>query len=127
KFKNGENMKNVTCLFGDNLDVIEDIYKRYQKDSNSVSLEWRNFFSNGLYSSESIDVVNQSNSVNVIDSYNAKVVELLNFFRSYGHTVADLDPLKLHVTGDLDYNKYIDLNDKNPQFCSVTTSFLHDS
>ncbi|AHX04554.1 2-oxoglutarate dehydrogenase E1 component [Ehrlichia japonica] len=114
-------MKDVTCLFTDNVDVIEDIYKRYQKDSNSVSLGWRDFFSNSLHSPESIDAVNQSNSVNVIDSHNAKVVELLNFFRSYGHTVADLDPLKLHVADDLDYNKYIDLNDIKPSstFSSV--------
>ncbi|RZB12982.1 2-oxoglutarate dehydrogenase E1 component [Ehrlichia minasensis] len=107
-------MKDVTCLFTDNVDVIEDIYKRYQKDSSSVSSGWRNFFSSGLYVQENVKPTDQSNSVNIIDSCNAKILELLNFFRSYGHTVADLDPLKLQVTGDLDYNKYIDLSDVKP-------------
>ena len=102
-------MKDITCLFTDNVDVIEDAYRRYQKDSNSVSLEWRNFFSKDLCSSKSVNTVDQLNGVNVVDNSDSKVVELLNFFRSYGHTAADLDPLKLNVAHDLNYHKYIDL------------------
>ncbi|WDM85627.1 2-oxoglutarate dehydrogenase E1 component [Ehrlichia sp. JZT12] len=116
-------MKDMTCLFVDNVDVIEDAYKRYQKDSNSVSLEWRNFFSSDLYSQESTDIAsNQSSSVSVSNDSHTKVMELLNFFRSYGHTVTDLDPLGLHVVSDLDYHKYIDLSNISP--CTTFNSVL---
>ena len=115
-------MKDITCLFVDNVDVIEDAYKRYQKDSNSVSLEWRNFFSSGLYSQENANTAsNQSSTVSVVNDSHAKVIELLNFFRSYGHTAADLDPLGLHIASDLDYHKYVDLSNISPSstFSSV--------
>ncbi|ABD45486.1 oxoglutarate dehydrogenase (succinyl-transferring), E1 component [Ehrlichia chaffeensis str. Heartland] len=119
-------MKGVTCLFTDNVDVIEDIYRCYQKDSNSVSLEWRNFFSNNLHLSENINAIDQSKSLDLIDNCNAKIVELLNFFRSYGHTAADLDPLKLHVASDLDYHEYIDLGDIKPSTTFNSVLGLHN-
>ncbi|QGR02347.1 2-oxoglutarate dehydrogenase E1 component [Ehrlichia ruminantium] len=105
-------MKNVTCLFTENVDLIEDIYKKYQKDNNSVSLEWRKFFSEGLYIQESTGITdNNSNNIDVASNEaESKVIELLNFFRSYGHTVACLDPLGLRVVSDLEYNKHVDLS-----------------
>ncbi|GAT76085.1 2-oxoglutarate dehydrogenase E1 component [Ehrlichia ruminantium] len=116
-------MKNITCLFTGNVDLIEDIYKKYQKDNNSVSLGWRKFFSSELYT-QSISVTNnKSSNIDVApNNSESKIIELLNFFRSYGHTVADLDPLELHVTNELEYHKHVDLS--NIESCQTLNSVL---
>ena len=52
----------------------------------------------------------------------SKILELLNFFRSYGHTAADLDPLGLHITSELKYHEHVDLS--NLESCKTLKPVL---
>lgn len=100
------NLKNNSCLYSENVEFIEEIYQQYLQDDKSIGEDWYGIFSG--------DVENN----NAATSYNAQsikadnlIAELENFFRSYGHFFADLNPLSSSENQPIDYKKYSDLQD----------------
>lgn len=67
-----------------NLEYIEQLYKQYQADPDSVSPDWKRFF-------EGVDFA-QDGSLGLSDK-ELKVYDLISAYRNYGHFEADLDPL----------------------------------
>jgi 2-oxoglutarate dehydrogenase E1 component len=79
-----------------NLDLIEDLYERWRKDSDSVDQSWRSFFEGyelGQYLRDR-GAVQSSVSAPPQESVKA-VTRLVDAYRAMGHYLADLDPLKL--------------------------------
>ncbi len=82
----------VMPLGGLTLPFVEDLYRRYQEDRNSVSAEWRDYF-DALGRQESIShscIVRQGDEVAVLQD---RVDQLVEAYRLRGHMVAHLDPL----------------------------------
>ncbi len=67
-----------------NLEYIEQLYRQFKADPNSVSADWKRFF-------EGVDFAQDGNlglSEKELDVYH-----LITAYRNYGHFEADLDPL----------------------------------
>jgi len=67
-----------------NLEYIEQLYRQFKTDPNSVSADWKRFF-------EGVDFAQDGNlglSEKELDVYH-----LITAYRNYGHFEADLDPL----------------------------------
>ncbi|MCV3769771.1 MAG: thiamine pyrophosphate-dependent enzyme, partial [Wolbachia pipientis] len=78
---------------------IEKMYSRYLQGDESIGKDWYKIFSintkvNTTYSTQHFIKINNS------------VSSLLNFFRSYGHFFADLNPLSLSINKEIDYQRY---------------------
>ncbi|WP_333023529.1 2-oxoglutarate dehydrogenase E1 component [Wolbachia endosymbiont of Pentidionis agamae] len=102
-----QSLKGSSCFSGDNAEFVEEIYNRYLQGDKSIGEDWCRIFSNSsIEANEGNDV---KKSVRIDDlAYN-----LVNFFRSYGHFFADLNPLKPHESNIIDYEKYSNLKDIN--------------
>jgi 2-oxoglutarate dehydrogenase E1 component len=97
-----------------NLIYIESIYAQYQQDPRSVEPQWQEYFS--TMETDGTDISNLAAQQKVIDyakagsykftqttannltSNDAAVAQLINAYRSLGHTGAQLDPLHLAST-----------------------------
>ncbi|PCJ26033.1 MAG: 2-oxoglutarate dehydrogenase E1 component [SAR86 cluster bacterium] len=114
-----EIMNSTGHLSGSNADYVEDLYERYLSDSESVPLQWKDFFqslapSNGNHAAEvshaeirndfkTLGKVSRyapvlSNDAVVNSEHESKQVQVLLLISSYrvrGHQKADLDPLGL--------------------------------
>lgn len=116
-----QNWLNSSYLIKSNQAYIDEIYKDFLKDPNSVDFSWHKIFRNfgiqefcnnqssktaipdNLLSMQSQQNKNlcksfeQSNVSNEITTTNLKVLQLINFFRKNGHQDAILDPLGLFI------------------------------
>lgn len=68
----------------ENLEYIEQLYRDYQNNSDSVTVEWKRFF-------EGLEFA-QSNVFGVSEK-ELDVYQLITAYRNYGHFEAQLDPL----------------------------------
>jgi 2-oxoglutarate dehydrogenase E1 component len=68
----------------DNAEYIDSLYQQFRENPNSVSLEWRKFF-------EGVDFA--SNSSVGLSEKELEVYNLIEAYRNFGHTEADIDPL----------------------------------
>ncbi|QXK92101.1 2-oxoglutarate dehydrogenase E1 component [Neoehrlichia mikurensis] len=107
----------LSYLFSDNLGFVEEIYQRYQQGDKSLSKNWQDSIELALqqdYDKKSTSkIVNTDDIIKknkTVGSY-YKILELLNFFRHYGHIAVNLDPLGISVKQDLNYSEHIDLSD----------------
>jgi len=102
-------------LFGGNADFVEELYEKYLENPESLDPKWRIYF-DSIQSAGRPDVayapikekfsmitqqpmrqlITSSNTANVqnINPAQAKVFELVLFYRQLGSTCADLDPLQ---------------------------------
>lgn len=96
------NLKNNSCFSGDNSSFIEDIYQRYLQGDKSVGKDWSDIFANGQQNTE---VLSKPSNYYTNDL----VLKLVNFFRSYGHFFAKLNPLSSSESQEINYKKYSDL------------------
>src|SRR4051794_537426 len=84
-----------------NLDLIESNYQRWRNDPASVEESWRNFFEG--YELGATDGAHGT-PTGVTDCDLARtqsgVTRLVDAYRSIGHYLADLDPLKLSPPRD---------------------------
>src|SRR6266511_2315343 len=70
-----------------NLDAIEDAYRRWQRDPDSVDESWRSFF-------EGFELGSARTAVPAADSRaQAGIFRLIYAYRNLGHFLARLDPL----------------------------------
>ncbi len=93
-----------------NLEYIEQLYRQYKSDPNSVSADWKRFF-------EGVDFAQDGNlglSEKELDVYH-----LITAYRNYGHFEADLDPL----TNSIAPSDQLKLSRFNLTDADLTTTF----
>jgi 2-oxoglutarate dehydrogenase E1 component len=84
-----------------NIDFLDDQYRRYQADPQSVSQEWRVFFSGfdiGRQREPAVqpplrDGAPLQDEASIQDAAPARVAELIHRYRDIGHLLACMDPL----------------------------------
>ena len=92
---------------------IEQLYKQYQEDPESVELGWRNFFegyelASSTGSALSTAVLGSSQSKDVA------VMKLINAYRARGHLIAKTNPVRPRRAHKADLNlDYFGLNDSD--------------
>lgn len=73
----------------DNLELIEEMYDRYQKDPSSVDPSWRSAFSgtgsDGVVATVHIDVTAPAD---------LRIDRLIRSYRTWGHLKADINPIR---------------------------------
>src|SRR5436190_19187898 len=82
-------------LSGDNAHFVEVLYEQYLADPNSVSEEWRDYFSQLTASapaSQPQDGTAQATAGADLEQQ-VRVLQLINAYRVRGHFNAELDPL----------------------------------
>ncbi|QCB62097.1 2-oxoglutarate dehydrogenase E1 component [Wolbachia endosymbiont of Brugia malayi] len=95
-------MRSSSCLYGDNVEFVEEMYNRYLQGDKSIGEDWYRIFSSNLE-------VNKAEPCAV--QHVAKADDsVANFFRSYGHFFADLNPLSSNVSEEINYQKYSNLS-----------------
>jgi len=132
-----------SILFGSNISYILALYRQYQKDPNSVSIEWRAFFKD--FSEEDFEETRFSglphfarNDGTPTSSPGPKgrgdpETLIAQAYRTFGHLAADLDPLgivKPQGHPELDPAFYglqdADINDLRETYCGkVGAEFMH--
>ncbi|MGZ3798471.1 MAG: 2-oxoglutarate dehydrogenase E1 subunit family protein, partial [Pseudobdellovibrionaceae bacterium] len=70
-----------------NLEIIEDLYKQFKTNPESVSPDWQHFFQ-GLEFAQEGSLSSLGLSEKELDVYH-----LITAYRNYGHFEAQLDPL----------------------------------
>lgn len=118
KLSSMQQLLNTSYLSGSSIAYIEALYESYLADPNSVEENWRTFFTNlpkvnGQTQADVSHAAIREQFLNlakgpkevVIGTTNveteqrivkqARVMQLINAFRTYGHYQASLDPLKL--------------------------------
>jgi 2-oxoglutarate dehydrogenase E1 component len=86
-----------TYFQGANASYIDQIFEQYRKDPSSVEDTWRSFFEGMELGAEMADGGATRTNTNPLQSSDlnkeAKVTEVINYFRSRGRFLAKLDPL----------------------------------
>ncbi|MDD9331962.1 MAG: 2-oxoglutarate dehydrogenase E1 component, partial [Wolbachia sp.] len=96
-------LKNNSCLHGDNAEFVEEIYNRYLQGDKSIGEDWLGIFSSDVE-------INRTDSSNVQSTKTDNLASTLaDFFRSYGHFFADVNPLSPNTNQPVDYQKYSNL------------------
>ncbi|WP_369800427.1 2-oxoglutarate dehydrogenase E1 component [Wolbachia endosymbiont of Litomosoides sigmodontis] len=95
-------LRSSSCFYGDNVEFVEDMYNRYLQGDKSIGEDWYKIFSNDLEVNKAEPCVVQ-HIAKVDDS-------VANFFRSYGHFFADLNPLLPNANKEINYQKYSNLS-----------------
>ena len=100
-------MNRSTVANRSNLDLIEESYKRWRDDPNSVDESWRHFFEGfelGVsgFGSGSGSTAQKADAQDALElaRTQASVTRLINAYREVGHYLANLDPLKLNIPRD---------------------------
>lgn len=110
--QNSKNKKDLVFLLnGMNRCYIEQIYRKYLNNPKSVSSDWektfREFFlkkvdqksvKKNLSETSDIEYNNVQNDITT----NIQVLNFINAFRKYGHIIADIDPLNLKKTEEVE-------------------------
>ncbi|MFT4314633.1 MAG: 2-oxoglutarate dehydrogenase E1 component [Wolbachia pipientis] len=96
-------MSSLSCLYGENAEFVEEIYNRYLQGDKSIGEDWYRIFSSNLE-------VNKAEPCRAKNEAKVDADDLANFFRSYGHFFADLNPLSPNVNKEIDYQKYLNLS-----------------
>lgn len=98
-------MEKQSYLKSINAEYIDELFERYRDNPDSVDSSWRYFF-------EGIDLGTEFQPSQTVipspsparqdsldsDSSEAKVANLIDGYRMYGHLLADLDPLSLPIS-----------------------------
>ncbi len=86
-------MEKFSYLSRTNLEYIEQQYKTYLNNPNSIEGEWKIFFE-GVEFAQNIDGSLTPTSTS-ISNKEIEVYNLIQYYRDYGHLKANLDPLRL--------------------------------
>ncbi len=73
-------------------EYLEKIYYEYLQNPDSVSVEWRNYFSN---LNEKAQVHVEKHLAQSEEGKQTKINKMINAYRMFGHLHADIDPLKM--------------------------------
>ncbi|WP_185877400.1 2-oxoglutarate dehydrogenase E1 component [Blattabacterium cuenoti] len=86
---------NENFSFLNDIHFVEYLYKKYKKNQNLVELSWINFFK-GFDFGKKVYSKNRNNEKKCIDSIIQKeisVFNLIQFYKNYGHLLANTNPL----------------------------------
>lgn len=87
-------MSSSSFALRDNTDLIEDNYRRWKADPDSVDASWRSFFEGfELGSDTSLSALLAAPGAPVDGLRQSKVASLIYAYRSVGHLQAHIDPL----------------------------------
>lgn len=73
----------------DNLELIEEMYDRYQNDPASVDPSWRSAFSANIYDGTAPTV-----HIDVTAPADLRIDRLISSYRTWGHLKADINPIR---------------------------------
>ncbi|MDX1924520.1 MAG: 2-oxoglutarate dehydrogenase E1 component [Rickettsiaceae bacterium] len=119
-----------TYLFASNAVFIEEMYQKYAQDPNSVSAEWRSFFSEVSSDSKhpswekvSSKIITESNEpANPVAVAATEVKEEtlhIDNLRTLGHLAAKLDPLGLDLPKSI---LELGIDPSHPKLCLYTST-----
>lgn len=80
-----------SCLNGMNTLFLEELYKKYLHDPNSVDYSWHPIFSQMV--NQGVTAINDKKTNYIPDLLSIKVASLINEYRCNAHYIADVDPL----------------------------------
>lgn len=92
-----------------NLDLLEDIHKMYLKDPSSIDSSWASVFENMdvpavVISSEKSTIyekpVKHYAEVDKSSSADLRIYNLINAYRTYGHLLAEINPIAIKETDE---------------------------
>ena len=118
-----ENLLEESCLFGDGGLFVEEMYDKYRKGEADLPQGWKEVFLEAELS-RGHKVISPNGDQ--AEQVSCEKQGVLDFFRSYGHLAADLDPLGMTPSKELDYERYIsglDFNDKESMWRKLGYSF----
>lgn len=81
-------MERITSMNRSNLEYIESLYEKFLDNPDSIQGEWKNFF-------EGVEFAKQAPTTQAFSQKELGVYNLIEHYRDYGHTKANLDPLNL--------------------------------
>jgi 2-oxoglutarate dehydrogenase E1 component len=81
-------MDNYSYISNANPDYIEDLYKQYKQDPNSVDTGWKQFFEGYDFSQE--NPIETSS----IDQKEINVYKLIHGYRARGHLISNTNPIR---------------------------------
>jgi 2-oxoglutarate dehydrogenase E1 component len=96
-------MNRSTVANRENLELIEENYRRWGQDPGSVDATWQAFFEGyelALAGQGQSAKTQDAGFANEAGAAQAAVTRLIDAYREVGHYLADLDPLKLTPPGD---------------------------
>jgi 2-oxoglutarate dehydrogenase E1 component len=84
-------MDNLEFLSGADPETLEDLYRRFKEDKNSVDESWRHFFQGFAFARR-----NYSDSDGIPERVRKEfsVINLINGYRSRGHLFTDTNPVR---------------------------------
>jgi len=90
----------------DNLELLEELYSKYQEDPLSVDETWRNFFSkldtDSFLSKESLTLAPLKPAYVPSAPADLRVYNLIEAYRTYGHLRAKVNPIETHTLPEKD-------------------------
>ncbi|MGN7678976.1 MAG: 2-oxoglutarate dehydrogenase E1 component [Anaplasma sp.] len=98
-----------SCFSGDNTLFIEGVFRGYEEGETEIPDGWKDLFT-GLPASNGVAGAATSSAAAHgagLFATSDNTLHVLNFFRSYGHLSADLDPLGLVQGVEPNHEKYL--------------------
>ncbi|MCB9256641.1 MAG: 2-oxoglutarate dehydrogenase E1 component [Chitinophagales bacterium] len=86
-------MSNFSYLSNAHPEFIENLYRDYKKDVNSVDPEFKKFFEGFDFASQNFSS-NTGTAASSISSEEFKVYQLIEAYRNHGHLIADTNPIR---------------------------------
>lgn len=77
-----------------NIDLIEEMYARYQENPSSVDQSWRTYFSS---LDRFVDVPSGTMQIDRTAPKDLRIYNLIEAYRSYGHLMAKINPIATHA------------------------------
>lgn len=102
-------MQDLSFLLNAHPSYVDQLYKNFMQDPNSVEAEWRNFFTGYDFAFNTSKVGVENNSTHLsINIKEFKVVKLIYAYRNKGHLVSDTNPIRPRKDrhADLDLHFY---------------------
>ncbi|CAN5429129.1 2-oxoglutarate dehydrogenase E1 component [soil metagenome] len=87
-------MDKHSYLGGISPDVLEDLYRQYLQDSNSVELSWQQFFKGFDFARTNYSAEVEGGAVPEHVNREFKVINLINGYRSRGHLFTKTNPVR---------------------------------
>jgi len=109
-------MKNFSYLSNAHPEYIENLYKQYRENPDSVDTEFRKFFDGFDYAIDN-DADQKFSNSNVEEEL--RVVLLIQAYRNYGHLIADTNPIRQRK----DRHAYLNIEDYNLTSADLTKTY----
>lgn len=79
-----------------NLELIEEIYTKFQENPSSVDASWRNYFSSLDKNSATAAPIPLTTQIDQSAPKDLRIYHLIEAYRTYGHLLAKINPIATH-------------------------------